>query len=114
MRRVPVLSGSRVVVCPVDDEDVIIRPPPPPARVVDAGPAVRDALRFPLSGPPLAALATRGARATIVVEPPALPLPGVASDPRQDALATVIAELEECGVPAERQTIVVAGGLGRR
>ncbi|MGH3136685.1 MAG: lactate racemase domain-containing protein, partial [Gaiellaceae bacterium] len=113
MRRVPLLSGSRVVVVPVDDEDVIIRPPPP-ARAVDTTAAVRDALRFPLEGPPLGALATRGGRATIVVEPPALPLPGASHDPRQDALAAAIAELEQCGVPYERQTIVVAGGLGRR
>jgi hypothetical protein len=82
--------------------------------VVEAGPAARDALTFPLSGPSLSSLVTRGGRATIVVEPPALPLPGVADDPRQDALAAVIAALEEAGVDAERQTILVAGGLGRR
>lgn len=114
VRRVPLLSGSRVVVCPAGDEDVVIRPPPPPTRVVDAGPAALDALQFPLSGPSLRALATRGGRATIVVEPPALPLPGVALDPRRDALAAVIAALEETGIDDERQTILVAGGLGRR
>jgi len=37
---------------------------------------VRDALRFPLEGQPLEALVARGARATIVVEPPSLPIPG--------------------------------------
>ena len=37
---------------------------------------MRDALRFPLAGEPLEALVPRGGRATIVVEPPALPLPG--------------------------------------
>ncbi|HJS48891.1 MAG TPA: lactate racemase domain-containing protein, partial [Gaiellaceae bacterium] len=114
MRRVPLLSGSRIVVCPVGDEDVVIRPPPPPARVVDTGPAVLDALRFPLSGSPLSALAARGGRATIVVEPPALPLPGAPLDPRRDALAAVVAALEQAGIDDEKQTILVAGGLGRR
>ena len=114
MRRVPLLSGSRVVVVPVDEEDVVLRPPPPPERVADVAAAVRDAIRFPLSGPPFDSLVTRGGRATIVVEPAALPLPGAALDPRQEALAAVIGELELRGIPDERQTILVAGGLGRR
>ena len=114
MRRVPLLSGSRIVVVPVDGDDLILRPPPPPTRVADVGAAVRDALRFPLSGPSLSALTTRGGRATIVVEPPALPFPGAPLDPRREALAATIAELEETGISDERQTIVVAGGLGRR
>jgi hypothetical protein len=114
VRRVPLLSGSRIVVVPVDDEDIIIRPTPPPARFIDTAAAVRDALRYPLSGEPLSALVRRGGTATVIVEPPALPLPGAPRDPRQDALAATIAELEQCGVPDERQTILVAGGLGRR
>ncbi len=57
---------------------------------------------------------TRGGRATIVVEPPTLPLPGVDADPRQDALAAVLDELIRLGVPDERHTILVAGGLERR
>jgi len=114
MRRVPLLSGSRVVVVPVDDEDVIIRPPPPPARIVDTGAAVRDALRFPLSGPSLESIAVRGGRATIVVEPPALPVPGAQRDPRREALAATMRALELCGTRNERQTILVAGGLGQR
>jgi hypothetical protein len=99
---------------PAGDEDVLLRPPPIPDRFVDVAAAVRDALRFPLAGEPLEALVTRGGRATIVVEPPSLPVPGVPHDPRQTALAAVIAELERCGVPNERQTVLVAGGLGRR
>ncbi len=114
MRRVPLLSGSRLVVVPAGDDDVVLRPPPPPPRVADAGAAVRDALRFPLSGPSLSAMVPQGGRATILVEPPELPLPGALQDPRRDALAATISELEQCGVPDERQTIVVAGGLGRR
>ena len=114
MRRVPLLSGSRVVAVPVGDEDVVLRPPPPLERAVDTTAAVRDASRFPLSGAALSELATRGGRATIVVEPPALPLPGAPLDPRRDALAAAIDELARCGVPDDRLTILVAGGLGRR
>ncbi len=114
MRRVPLLSGSRVILVPAADDDVVLRPPPPPDQVVDAAAAVRDAMRFPLSGQPLSALAPRNGRATIVVEPSALPLPGVPQDPRQDALVAAIDELERSGIPDERQTLLVAGGLARR
>jgi hypothetical protein len=114
MRRVPLLSGSRIVLVPVEDDDVVLRPPAPPEQVADVTAAVRDALRFPLSGPPLDSLAPRGGRATILVEPRALPLPGAPLDPRQEALAAAIGELERRGIPDERQTILVAGALGRR
>jgi hypothetical protein len=114
VRRVPLLSGSRAVLVPVGDDDLLLQPPAPPAQVVDVPGAVGDALRYPLSGGPLDAVVTRGGRATIVVEPAALPLPGAPQDARQPAIATAIAELERCGIPDERQTILVAGGLGRR
>jgi Lactate racemase N-terminal domain len=114
MQRIPLLSGSRVVLIPIGDEDVVLRPPAEPTQVVDVAAAVRDAVRYPLSGPPLEELATRGGRATLVVEPAALPLPGAPQDARQTALAVAIDELERCGIPDERQTILVAGGLGRR
>jgi hypothetical protein len=99
---------------PLGDDGVVLTPPPPPTRVVDVGAAVRDALRFPLDGPPLEELAPARGRVTIVVEPPALPLPGAQIDPRREALATVLAELTSRGVPAERQTLLVAGGLSRK
>ncbi len=113
MGRIPLLSGSRIVLVPVGDDDVVVRPPPPAASV-DTGPAVRDALRFPLAGPPLESMVGRGHRVTIVVQPPSLPLPGAPEDPRREALAAVVDELARCGVQDERLTIVVAGGLGRR
>jgi hypothetical protein len=113
MRRVPLLSGSRIVHVPIDDEDVVLRPPPP-SYAVDVAAAVRDALRFPLAGAPLSDLARRGGRVTVVVEPPALPMPGAQVDPRQEALATVLDELAVLGVPDDRQTILVAGGLARQ
>ncbi len=114
MRRVPLLSGSRIVHVPIGDDDVLLRPPPPPARVVDVEAAVRDALRFPLDGTPLAELARGKERATVVVEPPALPLPGAQLDPRREALASVLDELAACGISGERQTLLVAGGLSRK
>lgn len=114
VRGVPLLSGSRVVTVPLGDGDVVLRPPPPPAHVVDVPAAVRDALVFPLSGAALADRVRRGARVTIVVEPPALPLPGAQIDPRPVALATVLDELAALGVDDESVTLLVAGGLVRR
>ena len=114
MQRVPLLFGTRLTVAEAPDDAVVLRPPPPGEPVADVRAAVRDALRFPLAGDPLEALVTRGGRATIVVEPPALPLPGGVHDPRQDALSAASAELERAGVPTERQTLLVATGLTRR
>jgi Lactate racemase N-terminal domain len=108
------LAGSRVVVVTAEDDALVLRPPPPGNAVADVGAAVRDALRFPLAGQPLEAVVSRGTRATIVVEPPQLPLPGTERDPRQAAIAATVAELERLGVPSGYQTLLVAGGLARR
>ncbi len=43
-----------------------------------------------------------------------LPFPGAVQDPRQAALAATLDELDRLGIPGERTTILVAGGLGRR
>jgi hypothetical protein len=115
MRRVPLLYGSRLVVADAGEDAVAIAPPAPPEEVIaDVGAAVRDALRFPLAGDSLETIAPRGGRATILVEPPALPVPGSPRDPRQVALVAASDELERVGVPTERQTILVAAGLARR
>ena len=82
MARVPLLSGSRIPLVTVGDDAVLLAPPPPLDPLRDVTAAVREALRYPLSGPPLADLVTRGGRVTIVVEPRSLPLPGAPSDPR--------------------------------
>jgi hypothetical protein len=112
--RIPLLAGTRVVVVDAPDDAVVLHPPPPAGAIVDVPAAVRDALRFPLSGQPLEALATRGGRATVVVEPPALPIPSSQQDPREAAIAATVDELVRAGVPLERQTLLVAGGLARR
>ena len=111
--RIPIPSGSRVAVVNARD-GVVLRPRRPSEGVVDVAAAVRDALRFPLSGSPLEALVSRGGTATLVVEAPELPLPGAPGDPRRYALAAAIDELERLGVATTRQTILVAGGLNRR
>ena len=113
--RVPLLAGSRLVVVAADEDSVVLRPPPPGGAVADVGAAARDALRFPLAGEPLEALVPRSrGRATIVVEPPALPLPGSERDPRQAAVEAAVDELERLGIPSGFQTLLVAGGLARR
>lgn len=98
----------------VGDEAVVVAPPPPPEPIADVAAAVRDALRFPLAGPPLESLVPRGGRVTILVEPPALPVPAATHDPRQPAITSASDELARIGVPTERQTILVAGGLARK
>lgn len=112
--RVPLLSGTRLVVATAPDDAIVLRPTPPSEAAVDAAAAVRDALRFPLEGEPLESLVARRSRATIVVEPPAAPLPTVPDDPRQAAIGAVVDELERLGIPSGYQTILVAGGLARR
>jgi hypothetical protein len=113
--RLPLLAGSRLQVVAVPDDALVLRAPPPAEALADVGAAVQEALRFPLAGPAIEELVPRGARrVTIVVEPPALPIPSAARDPRQLALAATIAELERIGVPLERQTLLVAAGLARR
>jgi Lactate racemase N-terminal domain len=108
------LAGSRLVVVTAEDDALVLQPPPPPDGVADVGAAVRDALRFPLAGEPLETLVSRGARVTIVVEPPHLPVPGTERDPRQAAIAATVSELERLGIPTGYQTLLVAGGLARR
>ncbi|MEP6910328.1 MAG: lactate racemase domain-containing protein [Actinomycetota bacterium] len=114
MPQLPLLFGTRVVVVDAPDDAIVLRPPAPGEQVADVRAAIRDAFRFPLAGDPLEALVTRGGRATIVVEPPTLPIPSALHDPRQVALAAASAELERAGVPTERQTLLVATGLTRR
>jgi hypothetical protein len=111
-RRVPLLSGERITVVDVPDDGIVLRPPQPRDRLDDVGAAVREALRFPLAGPPLDRLATRGGTATVVIEQPSLPIPSAPAEPRHEALAATVDELDRLGVG--RITILVAGGLERR
>jgi hypothetical protein len=112
--RIPLLSGSRLIIAAAPEDAIVLRPPPPAEAVVDVAAAVRDALRFPLEGEPLAELAQKRRRVTIVVEPPALPMPTAPADPRQLAIGAVVDELEALGIATGYQTILVACGLARR
>src|SRR5256885_16071693 len=108
MPRVPLLSGTRLVVATVGDDDVVLRPPPPGEALADVAAAVREALRFPLEGPPLSELARKARRATIVVESPTLPIPGAERDPRQLAIGAAVDELAPLGLPSGYPTILLA------
>jgi hypothetical protein len=110
--RVPLLADSRIVVGEPGAEDVVLRPRAARDQIEDVPAAVRDALAFPLDGPPLEQLVTRGGTATIVIEQPALPIPGVQHGPRHEAIAAVADELERRNV--KQVTILVAGALLRR
>jgi hypothetical protein len=92
----------------------VLAPPPPREPVADVAAAVRDSLRFPLAGEPLETLVARGGRATVVIEPPAQPVPSTPVEARPAAIAVAIDELERAGLPSEHVTLLVAGGLARR
>jgi hypothetical protein len=111
--RVPLLSGSRLVVASLPDDALVLRPPPP-GRATDAEAATREALRFPLDGESLESLARGARRVTIVVQAPALPVPSPVGDPRQRTIAAVSDALEALGIPTSSQTLLVACGLARR
>jgi hypothetical protein len=112
--RVPLLTGTRLSVVELPEDGILLRPPPPGDELSLDGvaAATREALRFPLAGPPLAELVVPGGRATVVVELPNLPLPAAAPDPRHQALSATVDELAALGV--KEVTILVAGGLSRR
>jgi hypothetical protein len=112
--RIPLLAGTKIAVVNAGDGAVVLAPPPPREPVADVAAAVRDSLRFPLEGEPLETLVPRGGRATVVIEPPAQPVPATPIEPRPAALAVAIDELERSGIPSERTTILIAGGLARR
>ena len=89
MTRVPLLADTRIVVAEANEDELVLRPPPPREALQDVGRAVRDALAFPLAGRPLQELARRDGTATLVIEQPSLPIPGVQIGPRHVATTAV-------------------------
>ena len=62
VQRIPLISGAGVTVVTAADDALVLRPPAPSDHpIADVGAAVRDALRFPLAGPPLESLVPREA-----------------------------------------------------
>ena len=112
MRRVPLLADARIVVAEPGEDDLVLHAPPTREALRDVAQAVRDALAYPLEAQPLQQLVRQGSTATLVIEQPSLPVPGVQVGPRHLAIAAVADELERLGV--KRTTILVAGGLLRR
>jgi hypothetical protein len=113
VQRVPLLSGSRLVVAAALDDALVLRPPPP-GRGTDAEAVTLEALRFPLAGESLESLARGASRATIVVQSPALPLQGTSGDPRPRVISAVSHALEALGISTHGQTLLIACGLARR
>ncbi len=113
MQRVPLVTGSRLVVAGAPDDALVLRPPTP-GRATDAEAATLEALRFPLAGEALEVLARGATRATIVVQSPALPFQSQTGDPRPRVIAAVSHALETLGIPTSGQTLLVACGLARR
>ena len=111
MTRVPLLAGTRIAVVETAG-GTVLRPKAPSRSIADVGAAVREAMRFPLAGEPLERLVTRGGTATVVLEPPHLPIPSVAFDPRQAAVVAAVDELERLGVA--HVTVLIATGLHQR
>ena len=114
MARIPLLSGSRIPLVTVGDDTVLLTPPPRLDPLENVASAVGEALRYPLSGPSIRDLVKPGGRATIVVERRSLPIPGSPNDPRQEAVAAVVDELDRLGMRSDKHTILIAGGLERR
>ena len=104
--RVPLLYGSRLVV--VGRGRRRDRPRAArrrrPSRSPTSAPPSATRLRFPLDGPPLEAIVPRGGRVTILVEPPALPIPAATATRGRQRSSRPSDELERLGVPSERQT----------
>ncbi|MBM3676289.1 MAG: DUF2088 domain-containing protein, partial [Actinobacteria bacterium] len=114
MLRLPVIHGTRAIVARVPDDVLVLGAPPALDPIADVAAAAGQALRHPLSGPPLDELVRRGGRVTIVVEPPSLPIPGAPRDARQEAIAGVFDALAALGVQPRNHTLLVAAGLERR
>ena len=115
MPRIPLLSGSRLLIVSAPDDAVVLTPPPPPATaIVDVPAAVRDALRFPLDGPsPRPRRDPRRARRRSSSSRPRCRSPAHRST-RGGMRSRRPWTSSRLGVPDEKQTILVAWGLARR
>ena len=79
--KLPLLSGSRLVLGTLPDEAEILTPPAPLDALRDVRAAVAEALRYPLSGEPLDQLVSRRRSGDDRREPPAPTAPGCGRRP---------------------------------
>ena len=107
-------SGSRIVLVPRRDDDAASGLRRRPSTLSTSRPRFGTRSAFRCRGPRSKAWhrVVRGQRSWSSRRP--CRYPGAPQDARKSAIAATIEELERCGVPDERQTILVAGGLGRR
>jgi nickel-dependent lactate racemase len=105
--RVDLAYGRHGATVEVPDDAEVILPVDAPALADEAG-AVTQALRRPLAGPPLADLVRDASRVAVVFPDLTRPMPN------RTVLPPLLAELERCGVPDERITLLCATGTHRQ
>jgi nickel-dependent lactate racemase len=105
--RVDLAYGRLGTTVEVPDDAEVVLPVDTPA-LADEGEAVTHALQRPLTGPPLRDLVSGAGRVAIVFPDLTRPMPN------RTVLPPLLAELERCGVPDERITLLCATGTHRQ
>jgi len=105
--RVDLAYGRHGTTVEVPDDAEVVLPVDAPALADEAG-AVTQALRGPLAGPSLADLVRDAGRVAVVFPDLTRPMPN------RTVLPPLLAELERCGVPDERITLLCATGTHRQ
>ena len=105
--RVELAYGRRGTSVDVPDSAEVVVPVDEPGLDDEAG-AITDALRRPLSGPPLADLVAQAGRVAVVFPDLTRPMPN------RTVLPPLLAELARAGVPDERIVLLCATGTHRQ
>ena len=104
--RVTLAYGVEGLAVEVPDDAVVVEPREPVALVDEAG-AVREALRSPVTGPPLGERVGPDDRVVVVFPDITRPMPNTT------VLPPLLAELERAGAGPERVTLLCATGTHR-
>jgi nickel-dependent lactate racemase len=105
--RLMLAYGTSGLAVEVPDHAVVVEPVEPPA-LADQAAAIRQALRSPVSGPPLAELVGSGPRVAVVFPDLTRPMPNTT------VLPPVLNELEQAGAGPERVELLCATGTHRQ
>jgi len=105
--RVDLAYGRHGTSVEVPDGAEVVEPVDLPG-LADEAAAVTAALRRPAAGPPLGELARRAGRVAVVFPDLTRPMPN------RTVLPPLLAELERCGVPDDRITLLCATGTHRQ